>query len=134
MPSLSQAYAAAPTVQADFERLDQHGASVVRAVISSALSLLDTKERLVMRMRYGLDDGQPRTLEEIGRYFKASPWQGQHSSPVVKHCMSLMALAPVIEISRLHAVGTSWLRAGMSKSHPGTPCTADARSECYCGH
>ena len=53
--------------------MDHHGASVVRAVIGSALSLLDTKERLVMRMRYGLDDGQPRTLEEIGRYFKVSP-------------------------------------------------------------
>ena len=66
---------AAPAVQGDFERMDHHGASVVRAVIGSALSLLDTKERLVMRMRYGLDDGQPRTLEEIGRYFKVSPWQ-----------------------------------------------------------
>ena len=37
----------------------------------ASLKLLEPKEQVVMRMRYGLDDGEPRTLEEIGRYFKA---------------------------------------------------------------
>ena len=29
--------------------------------------MLSEREAAVMRMRFGLDDGQPRTLEEIGR-------------------------------------------------------------------
>ena len=56
-----------------FERPDTRQGSVVRAVIMASLGLLDPKEQVVMRMRYGLDDGEPRTLEEIGRYFKAGP-------------------------------------------------------------
>ena len=54
----------------DFERPDKGTGSVVRAVIMASMKLLDPKEQVVMRMRYGLDDGEPRTLEEIGRYFK----------------------------------------------------------------
>lgn len=55
----------------DFEKPDRGTGSVVRAVIMASMKLLDPKEQVVMRMRYGLDDGEPRTLEEIGRYFKA---------------------------------------------------------------
>jgi RNA polymerase primary sigma factor len=32
----------------------------------AALAMLSEREAAVMRMRFGLDDGQPRTLEEIG--------------------------------------------------------------------
>lgn len=40
-------------------------ASEVRAVLGQ----LSEKERLVLVLRFGLDDGQPRTLEEVGREF-----------------------------------------------------------------
>jgi RNA polymerase primary sigma factor len=30
---------------------------------------LDSSEKEVVRMRFGLDDGQPRTLEEVGKEF-----------------------------------------------------------------
>ena len=34
-----------------------------------ALEELDDREKQVVRMRFGLDGGQPRTLEEVGRHF-----------------------------------------------------------------
>jgi RNA polymerase nonessential primary-like sigma factor len=36
------------------------------------LATLDIREQQVIRMRYGLDDGQPRTLDQIGRHFGLS--------------------------------------------------------------
>ena len=36
------------------------------------LATLDDREQRVIRMRYGLDDGQPRTLDQIGRSFGLS--------------------------------------------------------------
>jgi RNA polymerase nonessential primary-like sigma factor len=36
------------------------------------LSTLEDREQSVIRMRYGLDDGQPRTLDQIGRRFGLS--------------------------------------------------------------
>jgi RNA polymerase nonessential primary-like sigma factor len=36
------------------------------------LSTLEQREQLVIRMRYGLEDGQPRTLDQIGRHFSLS--------------------------------------------------------------
>ena len=36
------------------------------------LATLDDREQQVIRLRYGLDDGQPRTLDQIGRHFGLS--------------------------------------------------------------
>jgi RNA polymerase sigma factor (sigma-70 family) len=36
------------------------------------LATLEDREQAVIRMRYGLDDGQPRTLDQIGRRFGLS--------------------------------------------------------------
>ncbi len=36
------------------------------------LATLDDREQQVIRMRYGLDDGQPRTLDQIGKSFGLS--------------------------------------------------------------
>jgi len=36
------------------------------------LATLDDREQSVIRLRYGLDDGQPRTLDQIGRQFGLS--------------------------------------------------------------
>jgi len=47
-------------------------ASLMRSELHSVLGTLEAREAAVVRMRYGLDDGQPRTLDEIGRAFKLS--------------------------------------------------------------
>jgi RNA polymerase nonessential primary-like sigma factor len=40
--------------------------------IVRVLGTLDDREQVVVRMRYGLDDGKPHTLDEIGRVFGIS--------------------------------------------------------------
>ncbi|MDL9947717.1 sigma-70 family RNA polymerase sigma factor [Gordonia sp. ABSL11-1] len=47
-------------------------AGLLHSDIRSVLSTLDEREQQVIRMRYGLDDGQPRTLDQIGRMFGLS--------------------------------------------------------------
>jgi RNA polymerase primary sigma factor len=44
----------------------------LRDNISQALDSLDKKERDVVIMRFGLDDGRIKTLKEIGETFKIS--------------------------------------------------------------
>jgi RNA polymerase primary sigma factor len=43
--------------------------SLRREDIGRALSLLPERERRVIELRFGLDGGQPRTLDEVGRAF-----------------------------------------------------------------
>jgi RNA polymerase sigma factor (sigma-70 family) len=45
---------------------------LMRAQLQDVLNTLDAREAAVVRMRYGLDGGQPKTLDEIGRAFKLS--------------------------------------------------------------
>lgn len=45
---------------------------VLREKIEEALDLLTTRERDVLKMRFGLDDGYPHTLEEVGRHFRVT--------------------------------------------------------------
>lgn len=53
--------AASPVESAAFLLLREH--------LDAVLSTLGERERKVVQLRYGLDDGRPRTLEEIGRLF-----------------------------------------------------------------
>ncbi|MFE1415983.1 RNA polymerase sigma factor [Streptomyces sp. NPDC058746] len=53
--------AASPVESAAFFLLREH--------LEAVLSTLGERERKVVQLRYGLDDGRPRTLEEIGRIF-----------------------------------------------------------------
>jgi RNA polymerase primary sigma factor len=39
------------------------------AAVDEALGELSEREQEIVRMRFGLDDGQARTLEEVGKYF-----------------------------------------------------------------
>jgi RNA polymerase primary sigma factor len=43
-----------------------------REQLDNVLAKLTERERDVVRMRYGLDDGSPRTLEEVGRHFQVT--------------------------------------------------------------
>jgi RNA polymerase primary sigma factor len=42
---------------------------VRREEIVAVLGLLSHRERSVLRLRFGLEDGRPRTLDEVGRVF-----------------------------------------------------------------
>ena len=44
--------------------------SLVPELVDDLLSSLDEREREVLRLRYGLDRGEPRTLEEVGAQFE----------------------------------------------------------------
>ncbi|MGZ4712401.1 MAG: RNA polymerase sigma factor RpoD [Acidimicrobiia bacterium] len=46
--------------------------ALLTEAIEEALEELNERERAVVRMRFGLDDGQVRTLEEVGREFKVT--------------------------------------------------------------
>jgi RNA polymerase primary sigma factor len=48
---------------------DAAASGMLRAQIAAALDQLTERERRVLELRYGLADGQPRTLEEVGRAF-----------------------------------------------------------------
>jgi RNA polymerase sigma factor (sigma-70 family) len=43
--------------------------ALLPAEIAKLLSPLDEREREILRLRFGLDRGEPRTLEEVGEYF-----------------------------------------------------------------
>jgi RNA polymerase sigma factor (sigma-70 family) len=47
-------------------------AQLMRRQLSEVLNTLEDREAAVVRMRYGLDGVQPKTLDEIGRAFKLS--------------------------------------------------------------
>ncbi|MCU1659089.1 MAG: polymerase sigma factor, partial [Pseudonocardiales bacterium] len=47
-------------------------ADLMRSQLSDVLNTLEAREAAVVRMRYGIDGGQPKTLDEIGRAFKLS--------------------------------------------------------------
>ncbi|MER7669690.1 RNA polymerase sigma factor [Kitasatospora sp. NPDC096128] len=58
---IEDADAASPAESATFLLLRRH--------LDAVLATLGDRERQVVQLRYGLDDGRPRTLEEIGAVF-----------------------------------------------------------------
>jgi RNA polymerase primary sigma factor len=49
--------------------VDAAARQLLKEQIRGALSVLNTREREVLEMRFGLADGQEHTLEEVGRHF-----------------------------------------------------------------
>ena len=45
---------------------------VQRQELMEVLLTLTEREQKVLRLRFGLDDGRPRTLEEVGRQFNVT--------------------------------------------------------------
>ncbi len=41
-------------------------------VIGKTFKVLDERERLILRLRYGLEDGMPKTLEEVAKLEKVT--------------------------------------------------------------
>jgi RNA polymerase primary sigma factor len=48
---------------------DAAARALLNDAVNQALAQLSPREQLVVRLRFGLDDGQVRTLEEVGRQF-----------------------------------------------------------------
>lgn len=48
---------------------DQAAFTLLREQLMEALETLTEREQKVLRLRFGLDDGRPRTLEEVGKEF-----------------------------------------------------------------
>ena len=46
--------------------------TLLREQLMDVLSTLTEREQKVLRLRFGLDDGRPRTLEEVGRQFNVT--------------------------------------------------------------
>lgn len=51
---------------------DQASRELLREQMRDALQVLSDREREVLEMRFGLNDGQPRTLEEVGQAFQVT--------------------------------------------------------------
>ena len=52
--------------------IDSAHKSFLREQLDAILETLTEREREVLCLRYGLTDGQPRTLEEVARYFSVT--------------------------------------------------------------
>ena len=52
--------------------VDQATFTLLREQLMEALETLTDREQKVSRLRFGLDDGRPRTLEEVGREFQVT--------------------------------------------------------------
>ncbi len=49
--------------------VDAASQTLLREQLNDVLNTLTPREAQVLRLRFGLDDGQPRTLEEVGKQF-----------------------------------------------------------------
>ena len=49
--------------------VDAAARQLLKEQIRGALSVLKTREREIVEMRFGLSDGQEHTLEQVGRHF-----------------------------------------------------------------
>ena len=52
--------------------VDEAGHQLLRQELMNVLKSLTPREERVLTLRFGLDDGQPRTLEELGREFNVT--------------------------------------------------------------
>ncbi len=51
---------------------DSVSTAMLKETLLSVLNTLTPREEKVLRLRYGVDDGRPRTLEEVGREFNVT--------------------------------------------------------------
>lgn len=71
---------------------DIRDASIVRD-IQEILCTLSDREAGVIRMRYGLDDGKEKTLEDVGAFYNVSG--------LVQHCLLCMLFSSGVSGSKV---------------------------------
>ena len=60
-------------IDAEFETPEDHAVKqLLREDLENVLNTLSPRERDVLILRYGLDDGSPKTLEDIGKVFRVT--------------------------------------------------------------
>ena len=52
--------------------MEAAASTMLREQLIEVLSSLTPREEMVLRLRFGIDDGQPRTLEEVGQQFNVT--------------------------------------------------------------
>lgn len=58
--------------EATLSPVDAAAFAMLREELSTALESLTDRERMVIQLRFGLEDGRARTLEEVGKEFKVT--------------------------------------------------------------
>ena len=53
-------------------RSDTAAFTLLKEQLMGVLSTLTPREEMVLKLRFGLDDGRQRTLEEVGKEFKVT--------------------------------------------------------------
>jgi RNA polymerase primary sigma factor len=75
--------------------------SFLRQQLDAILETLTEREREVLCLRYGLTDGQPRTLEEVARFFNVTRERirqiEQKSLKKLKHPSRIKPLKDMLE-------------------------------------
>jgi RNA polymerase primary sigma factor len=51
---------------------DSVASTMLKEQLLTVLDTLTPREEKVLRLRYGIDDGRPRTLEEVGKEFNVT--------------------------------------------------------------
>ena len=51
---------------------EQTGTGILKEKLTSVLASLSEREREVLQLRFGLQDGRPRTLEEVGLKYQVT--------------------------------------------------------------
>ncbi len=46
--------------------------NILREELISAMDILTEREQMILKLRFGFDDGRPRTLEEVGRVYNVT--------------------------------------------------------------
>ncbi len=77
--------------------IDQVAGSILREQLILALASLSERESRVLRLRFGLDDGRARTLEEVSREFELTrerirqiETKALHMLRTSSHCMAVI--------------------------------------------
>ena len=45
---------------------------ILRTELLSSMEILTEREQMILKLRFGFDDGRPRTLEEVGKVYNVT--------------------------------------------------------------
>jgi hypothetical protein len=76
--------------------VDAAAYSMLQKQLREVLDTLSEREKKVLILRFGLDDGRPRTLEEVGREFKGTT-NVKHFAQILRDDVGFEKLASLIE-------------------------------------
>jgi RNA polymerase sigma factor (sigma-70 family) len=69
---------------------DAAAAALLSGELDKMLTALDVREREILRLRFGLDRGEPRTLDQVGAQFSLSR---ERIRQIEDHALSKLRLA-----------------------------------------